>query len=683
MFKTFIKVFTGLVVLLVITVAVFLYTFDANRYKAEIISLAESASGRTISIDGDMDISLYPWIGIEINDVSVGNTDGFSNQVFAAVGQFDVRIKIMPLLKKRLEIDRVVLHRLELDFEQNAAGENNWTDIVTRTTGDDAQSGFELAGIAIGAIDLADSRISWNNTETGKQFKLSKLSMSTQALSKGQALPLEMKAFVESNQPKWMAAVHAKTTLNFDENETVIDANGLKLNAKALLPDSDLGKLNIVMLADGRIDLQKQSAKLSKAKIGALGLVMAGNFDVENLFGVPQIQGAFKLKPFDMRKLAQKLEFGMPQLANENSLGKVALEASLKTDFSSIRIDNITAAVDESRLQGFMQIKAADRPVMHFELKADQLNLDNYLLAGDEHAPLPLGLIRKIDFEGVLDVETAMLAGVELTELHVAASSDNGIFVASPITTRLIEGEVKAMLRLDSGDVPALLFTADVAQVDADSSINPMLAGMIGERAPTLQGRVDANIDLSASGASMSALKSSASGLVKVDMGKAVLRGVDFKYVSQAVVVDYAERNDFRVSRTFNDEMVADSETEFNSLSATFKLSNGKLINKDLAMASELVNVNGAGMIDVHNATLDYRPVIDMNMKSTVNVRDKLRDHPMEYHAHGEFGALTTDFESDKYDLWVGRLMLQEAKANRNRRLNSKSESSWNNALSK
>jgi len=178
-------------------------------------------------------------------------------------------------------------------------------------------------------------------------------------------------------------------------------------------------------------------------------------------------------------------------------------------------------------------------------------------------------------------------------------------------------------------------------------------------------------------------LKTSAQGTIKLNMDKVIVKGIDFDHASQSVVVDYAQRNNFRVSRTFNEAYVPDKITEFDSLSATFKVSHGKLVNSDLLLVSDRLNVTGSGSIDFINAKLDYRPVIDMNMKSTVNIRDKLRDHPMEYHAQGSMGELTTEFEVDKYDLHMGRLMIQEAKASRNRRINSKSQGNWNNVLSR
>ena len=165
-------------------------------------------------------------------------------------------------------------------------------------------------------------------------------------------------------------------------------------------------------------------------------------------------------------------------------------------------------------------------------------------------------------------------------------------------------------------------------------------------------------------------------------MGEGAIQGVDFNYVTQAVVVDYAARNAFRVSRTFNEEYVPDSITAFDSLNASFKLSKGRLVNKDLLLVSDQVNVTGSGYIDFVKGRVDYQPEIDMNVKKTGNIRDKLRDHPMMYHARGELGGLSYEFDQKRYDLHMGRLMIQEAKANRNRQINSQSEDNWQNAIS-
>ncbi len=685
--KTILKLLAGLVLLLVIAVAGFLYTFDANSYKKEITELAGMITDRRIAITGDMAVSLYPWIGVKVNGVSIDNTPGFSQQTFATIGQLDLNIKIMPLLQKRLEVDRLVLHDLDVNFEQNASGKNNWSDITGVSGRGQAGSESGLAGLSIGTIDLKNARLNWLDAATGKQFKISKMNLGTRLISAGQPLPLEMKALVESNQPEWMAAINAKTELLFDQDSALVEARGLKLSAKALLPDTEMGKLAIAMVSDGTFDLQTQSAKLTGTKLGMLGLVMAGTFDVENLFSVPTIQGPIKVKTFEAGKLAKHLKYDLPELANAQSLKKISLSAMLKTDFDSLRLDDISARVDQSKLDGFVHVAGIAQPRIRYQLTADQINLSDYLpvnRAADEGpAPLPLDYIKVAALDGELEVGTVLLNGIELKALQIATNSDQGVFNANPVTMQVHGGDVSAAMRLDARKTPAAILTADVKGVDASSSITPLLKTIIGDTAPKLSGLVDADININAKGHSLSAMKASAQGTIKLGMGAGSIQGIDFNYASQSVVVDYADRSDFRVSRTFNDEYVPDSVTEFDSLNASFRLNKGRLVNKDLLMVSKLVNVTGSGYIDLVNARLDYRPEIDMHVKKTGNVRDKLRDHPMMYHASGALGDVSYEFDAKRYDLHMGRLMIQEAKAHRNRQINKKSQNSWQNALSK
>jgi AsmA protein len=687
MMKTLVKVLAGIVVLIMVAVVGFIYTFDANNYKEEITDMAEAITGRSLTIGGDMGISLYPWIGIKIHDVTIGNPDGFSKRIFATVGQFDVRIKIVPLLQRRLDVDRLVLHRLDVNFEKNSVGDNNWSDISDMPESDNTESIFGLAGLVVGGIDITDSSLTWLDTNTTKHYKISNMSLSAKAVNEWGSLPVEFKAYVESNQPEWQAAIKATANLDFDDDTAIVNANDLKLAAKALLPGQEMNKLGFAMVTDSTIDLQAQTASLKNARLSTLGLVMSGTFDVEDIFSVPVIQGPLKVKTFEAEKLAEHMKFDIPRMTNTQALKKISLSAALKTDFQTIHVDNIAANVDESRVNGFVHIETALLSKVRYALKIDKVKLDDYTLVENEFDQnekwLPMEFLRTTDLEGELEIETVALRENDFENVHVSSSIKNGIVKANPITMLVKGGELKAAMQLDARKVPAAVFVAKVKNADAETSINPLLQDILGDEALTLEGLVNADVDLKASGTSMAALKRSVEGKVKVNMDKVTVRGVDFDHASRSVVLDYAKRNDFKVSRTFKTEHEADSATEFKSLSANFEVSKGKLLNRDLSLVSDGVNVTGSGSLDFINGKLDYRPVIDMNVKNTQNIRDKLRDHPMQYRAQGLLGKLTYAFDVDKYDLWVGRLMIQEAKAHRNRRVNTQSAGSWENVLSK
>jgi len=643
--------------------------------------------GQPVKIAGDIEVSVYPWIGVKINDVTVENGPGFSKKIFATIGQFDIKTKIIPLLQKRLEIEKLVLHRLVVDFEKNAAGENNWATFANASDNDDVESKFGLAGLAIGGIELTDSRLAWLDVNTGKRFKISTMNLGTEAVVKDRPLPLTLKAYVESNQPEWQASVVVKTNLEFNENSVVFNANDLKLVVKALLPGTAVDKVSFAMVADSEINPQAETAKLTNVKLSVLGLVMSGTFDIENIFSVPVIQGPLSVKAFEAQALAKHFKMDLPLMANTQSLKNVSLSSSFKTDFDSIYLDNISANVDASHVSGFVHIAGMSQPVVRYDLKVDEIKLDDYMSvageSGRDEVLLPLDLIRTIDLEGMINVEVVAVDDIELTKLHITSQVKNGIVKASPITVLVNESEVKATMQLDARTMPEGVFAMRVSNVDAKASLNPLLKTIMGESALVVDGIVNAEASLRAKGPSVTALKNSVQGTVKIHMDKTIVKGIDLDHASRSVTADYANKNNFRTSQSFVTEYKPDRETEFNSLHATFKVSRGKWANSDLLLVSDLANITGSGSVDFIKGQLDYRPVIDMNVKNKVDIRDKLRDHPMEYHAHGAFKNLSYEFDVEKYELLVGRLLVQEGKARRIKQKKNKSSDAWNNVLSK
>ena len=670
-----------ILLLILLAVAAFIYTFDANKYKQEIAAVAGAITGRPVTINGDVDISVYPWIGVKLNDVIIENSPGFSRKDFASIGQFDISVKITPLLQKQLDIDRLVMHRLKVGLEKNAAGVDNWSDFAGAEGSESVESSYGLAGLVIGSIELADAAFTWLDAGTGKQYKISNLSLNTSEIIKGQPLPVTLKAYVESNQPEWQAAISLKSDIKFTENSTSFNANNIKLSVNALMPGKEAEKISFAMVSNSVIDWHDNTAKLSDTRFSIFGLIFSGNFNAENIFSIPTIQGPLKVKTFEAEKLAKNLGMDLPVMANEQSLKSISMSALFKTDFNNIYIDEISADVDASHLKGFVHIERMDHPEVRYQLNVDKIALHDYRSADSESKHedtlLPLDLIRASRLDGTLDVDNITVDEIELNAFHVRSRIEDGVIQANPVTVRIGESELKAAMVLDARAKPLGKFTVEVNNVDANTSINPLLSTILGEGELVLEGvlRLDANINTE--GESIDQQKSSAKGTVKIDMAKVVVQGIDLDYVSRANVAEYANKNNFRTRESYVPKHDPNLKTEFDSLHATFTVSQGKFSNRDLVLVSDQAKITGSGSIDFIKDKLDYSPVIDIKVDDTVDIRDKLRDHPMEYHVHGDFKNLAHEFQVDKYELLVGRLLLQDAKTRRNRQMNTQQKKLW------
>ena len=115
-----------IIALLLLALVAFVATFDANNYKSEIIEQVEKATGRDFTIDGDINLSIFPWVGLQVNDVALGNDKAFKAAQFASIKQLDIRVNVLPLIKQEVEVNTIRLHGLDVSLEVAKDKSNNW-----------------------------------------------------------------------------------------------------------------------------------------------------------------------------------------------------------------------------------------------------------------------------------------------------------------------------------------------------------------------------------------------------------------------------------------------------------------------------------------------------------------------------------------------------------------------------
>jgi uncharacterized protein involved in outer membrane biogenesis len=122
----------GLIVLAVIvlapivSLALLVATFDPNRYKPQIVDAVKRATGRDLALNGPLSLKPSLWPTLEARDVALANIEGGSRPQMVTLGRLEAQVSLLPLLRRRLEIDRLVLLRPDILFEINAQGQPNW-----------------------------------------------------------------------------------------------------------------------------------------------------------------------------------------------------------------------------------------------------------------------------------------------------------------------------------------------------------------------------------------------------------------------------------------------------------------------------------------------------------------------------------------------------------------------------
>lgn len=93
--------------------------------KGEITAKVKELTGRELTIDGPMRLSLFP-LSVEAHGVAFANPPGSLQPAMIRLDTFDVELRVLPLLSGRLDIARFVLKKPVIDLEIDPAGVPNW-----------------------------------------------------------------------------------------------------------------------------------------------------------------------------------------------------------------------------------------------------------------------------------------------------------------------------------------------------------------------------------------------------------------------------------------------------------------------------------------------------------------------------------------------------------------------------
>ena len=124
------KILSAIGVLLVLLIAAVLIgpgLVDWNQYKADIQAQAKKLTGRALTINGDIRITVLPAPALIANDVSLANVPGAAAKSMVSLKYLEVRVAMAPLLGGRIKVQQIKLVDPVIELEVLADGSNNWT----------------------------------------------------------------------------------------------------------------------------------------------------------------------------------------------------------------------------------------------------------------------------------------------------------------------------------------------------------------------------------------------------------------------------------------------------------------------------------------------------------------------------------------------------------------------------
>ena len=612
-------------------------SIDPNRHKDWIASRFQEATGRTLSLEGDVAVRLYPWLGLEVNGVGIGNAKGSGDAPLAYVDHASLRVKLLPLLRGRYEVDTVNVRNAVLHFERDAQGVSNWDGLAGGGESEAAAlpppSSSRAGGIALGGIAVENAALTWDDRQAGVRYEVSDLNLTTTEFVYGEPIDLSLDFRGVSTRPAIEAEVRLSGTVAYDADARRIRIQ--PLNGRARIEGGNVpGSPARVTLdaAGASIDPDRGAFTLDRFTVHGLGLEVAGNVDAEWASSPPGFRGRLDVRPFDLRSLAGQLGRKPPPTADGSALTRVALAGRFSGSAAGLRLRELDFRLDDTTMTGDFEItRPAGTPSVHalrFDLHLDEVDLDRYAAppgsakrqeppanrAGREAeknqeitppapgAAIPLfaifGTARHPDVDGRLRIGKLVAAGAALEALEMRLNARDGVLKLAPASARLYGGRLAGDVRLDVRrlEEPRVEVRADLEGIDVES----FLRDVAGEA--RVRGKGDVSAALSAAGGDLERWKRSLAGRVNVDLRDGALVGVDLGRRLEGW-------KRFKDERSVAFDHAA--ATDFSRLTGTLKANGGIVRLDDLDAETPVLELTGTGVLaDLHDDVIDYRILV-------------------------------------------------------------------------
>ena len=581
----------GIILVLFIAAAILIpLLIDPNDYKQELVAQVKDHTGRDLLIDGDIELTVFPWIGIKFGKVVLSNAAGFDNPVFAGTDKVSIRIKLLPLLSKRLEMDTVTVHGLTLNLARDANGHNNWDDLAKAGGGGSASSGSTSTGsgggseggaavaLAIGGLDIDDANLSWIDASQNQRFEIANLSVATGAIGSGEPVDLKIALDVQVGEPAIDSHVSVEGVLDYDAAE------------KSLLVDE--------------LQLEVEDLKLS------------GRIRISNLDTAPVTDGTISVAEFNAKKLLESLSLEAPQTSDPDALTRVSLESAIRAGSNQLAINPLTIRIDDSTLSGEVSLPDLKSQALRFDLAVDAIDVDRYLAPEKEKsgnsaaAPaaatpgagagaaaataLPNEALRKLDAIGRMKIGKLKVAKLNLTAVDMSVKAKNGLIKLNPLDANLYSGTYRGNIVVNArGKTPRLRVDENLRGVLA----GPLLKDLKGHE--PIAGAADVNVALQTMGASADEVKKSLNGSADFAFTKGAINGVN---IARMIREAYA-----RIKGTKLPAEEVEQKTDFSELRGSLHIVNGIASNDDFIAMTPLLRINGKGTANLPAETMDYR----------------------------------------------------------------------------
>jgi AsmA protein len=515
---------------------------------------------------------------------------------------------LLPLLAQRVEIGEARLSGLTLNLARDQRGRNNWQDLAGGAVpAGDAPAAAPSEGapaaldLGVGAIEIADAHIVWNDASTGSRWELTDFGMRAEDFGPGRRFPLSMEFSLAGPEVTVAVAASMQATLAIAADEYKLEELGVTIDGSG--PGWPGGPSQAALRFDSLVaNLEAETLELGGLTLDFLGVTMAGSLSGRRLLSNLALNGAVDIREFAPREVLER--FGVDvETADAEVLTRASAKANLVYDSAQIGLRDMQLTLDDSTLTGRVAIEGER---LTYDLSVDDINVDRYLPpseSGDapaaeeegslDEVDLPLEVLRTLQARGELKFGQAKFSGLTFTNAAFALNAANGGVRLTP-SAQLYGGRL-------AGEI-GMVVQGDSARMTVDQRLDDVNIAALGQDllgSQDITGTGDVRLSLVTEGSNLGEMRRDLDGDVGFTVTSGSLEGLDLWHELR--------RARALLDRTPTpDRGDAPPRTTFSSLSATGVVQDAVLTNRDLNGTLDFMSIDGSGTVNLLDDAIDF-----------------------------------------------------------------------------
>ena len=554
-----------LIVLIIIAAVIFIKNFDPNKYKPEISSLVKQHTGLSLKINGNIELSIFPWVGVKVNQIQLNNPPQFLVKSMAKIGEVDVKTKFLPLLEGKLEIKNITINNADINLVKLPTGVSNLDNLLkSAKTPQEKQaikqaeqnikqqeSGYkpDMNQLNIAGFSIKNSDVNFINKDSGQDLKLSNVNVNASNIGLNKFFPLSVALSFSQNKPTRNVQLKINSQININLDQKYYQLKDLQLTGNLSQPGL---KLPFSLTANATVKNNTISIPTFNAKVKQTKL--SGNLNT-TLSSQKKINFNLKADSFN---------------AN-NFLGNSGTKSSTVKQRATTKVSSAkTAAFKWSR-----------SPI------------------------LPIDLLKNLNINGTINIQQLQYQKLKLSNSQVTLKTANKV-LSMQLSSKVLKGTFSLASQLNLQKTqPRINLQISSNNIDISDVLSLVTSHDF------LDGLGQYSTKLSLSGNSLYSWVNSLAGSGKFQLNKGVIKGIDFYYLG-ALGQALQQRKAPTQKNT--------DQTPFNQFKGSYQIQRGIISNNDLNIQAGRFSVTGKGNVNLPQQNINYNALLNFGPKVQIPV---------------------------------------------------------------